>query len=88
MLIIVFSPSSFVFQQVVCLLEELGSNATLSIWEPGREEDDPGAAFRVAAQEIPDDIVAPDDFPVYMTVWTCRSTVERTSFRNSSTQRH
>lgn len=55
--------------QVLCFEEKkLDSPAKLYVMEVGRDKDAPGGVFRLAPQQIPNAVDAPNDFPVAMQV--------------------
>lgn len=59
--------------QVLCFEEKkVDSPAKLYVMEVGRDKDAPGGVFRLAPQQIPNAVDAPNDFPVAMQV-SCSS---------------
>lgn len=57
------------WRQVLCFEEKkVDSPAKLYVMEVGRDKDAPGGVFRLAPQQIPNAVDAPNDFPVAMQV--------------------
>lgn len=51
----------------------MDSPAKLYVMEVGRDKDAPGGVFRLAPQQIPNAVDAPNDFPVAMQVNDCNA---------------